>query len=149
MGDLFQVLGGRSEKVFVTRVREGGGRTVGFPHSEAEPLGSDRADTSKAKRSSACQPLEPWVLAEGNRKSSTRSYLDYMFPTEYSDHLFPQSFEFKTLGRSLEVVVVRPADSTGTRLAIRLDHCQNPVPRSWPENAPDRSPKVFMPDGVT
>ncbi len=88
----------------------------------------------------------PGVLAEGNRKSSTRSYLDYMFPTEYSDHLFPQSFEFKTLGRSLEVVVVRPADSTGTRLAIRLDHCQKPVPRSWPENAPDRSPKVFMPD---
>ncbi|MES2470559.1 MAG: hypothetical protein V4675_24915 [Verrucomicrobiota bacterium] len=88
----------------------------------------------------------PGVLAEGNRKSSTRSYLDYMFPTEYSDHLFPKSFEFKTLGRTLEVVVVRPTDSTGTRLAIHLDHCQNPVLRSWPEDSPGRGPKVFMPD---
>ncbi len=88
----------------------------------------------------------PGVLAERNRKSSTKSHLDYMFPTEYSDRLFPKSFEFKTLGRSLEVVVVRPTDSTGTRLAIRLDHCQNPVLRSWPENSPGRGPKVFMPD---
>ena len=84
--------------------------------------------------------------AEGNRKSSTRSFLEYMFPTEYSDRLFPQSFEFKNLGRWLEVVVVRPNDSTGTGLAIRLDHCQNPVLRSWPEHAPGRGPKVFKPD---
>ncbi len=88
----------------------------------------------------------PGVLAEGNRKSSTRSYLDYMFPTEYSDRLFPKSFVFKTLGRGLEVVVLKPTDSTGTQLAIRLDHCQNPVLRSWPEDSPGRGPKVFMPD---
>lgn len=68
MGDLFPVLGGWSEKVFVTRVGEGVGRTFGSPHSQAEPLGSDRADTGETIRGSGCQALEPWLLAEGNRE---------------------------------------------------------------------------------
>lgn len=58
---------------------------------------------------------------------------EFMFPTEHSQYLSPQSFEFKNIGRTFEVVAGKRAGSGLTPLRIGLEEYQAPELFSWPE----------------
>lgn len=73
---------------------------------------------------------------------------EFAYPTEYSEDLLPQSFEYQNLNRALGVCVEKPAASGGTRLSLFFE-TRSVAPQlfAWPEapaNGP-RPPQVYYP----
>jgi uncharacterized protein (DUF1778 family) len=89
---------------------------------------------------------EPGALVKGRPTAKTRAAWEFARPTEYSDDLYPQSFEYNTIGFDLEAAIVAPATTSGTMVTIHLRALQNPVLHSWPDASPARNAKVASPD---
>lgn len=107
----------------------------------ADPFGPGKKAVPSTPPAPESDPFSTGAFPDSNGESIR----EYRFPTEFTDELYPISFQSKNIGHSIIATVLEPEDPSSTRIFMVLEHIREPGLKTWPESADRSIPKVHQP----